>query len=64
MYNFLEFSLKQLFEIRDASIMLAKFNLHNQNLLTEINQELNNRREKEGEQKHPDSLLAYPGSYR
>jgi hypothetical protein len=46
MYDFSAYDLKDLFKIRDALNILAKYELHNDDMLHAINMELNHRPEK------------------
>jgi hypothetical protein len=43
MYDLFEFSLADLFKIRDACVMLKSFNVYNQDLLNEANKEIKSR---------------------
>lgn len=59
-----EYTLNDLFKIRDALDILAKYNLHDKDLLAEVNKFINdwqfysedaNRNEKDMKPEHPDN---------
>lgn len=43
MYDFTLWADKDLFKIRDACVMLARYNLENKDLMSEVNKEINER---------------------
>ena len=46
MYNFSTYELPDLFKIRDACEILARYALHNKDLMAEVNKEIQERAQK------------------
>lgn len=46
MYNLFELDIQDLFRIRDALIILARYDLHNKDLMYEVSKEIQDRERK------------------